>query len=323
MPESLLDDDNIGFCTLIETTKSSLFARGCNLGSEAVQSEDFWFCVCVPTTESPTRLELFRLIEEAAGRVPRNLRDATPILVEIQRDDPILAWTSERQAKLASSLVNRFLRAYEHTYFDVSVPRHILDGRPVVLITPESCRALAYTPKVLDLNEALIHYLPGHQDIEQAHLSFLMGSPDLMTPSWRIVIDGVRHFESGNMREAVLCAVSAAEILASPAVERWLQQMTLSGGGDGLRNAVREMGNPFRFELCLSTVCSRAFADVSQQEKLELLTQLRNMNSLRNRVVHAGEEPDPDAAAAALRTAARFVCKIWLAEFETDSANSQ
>jgi hypothetical protein len=200
MPESVLDDDNIGFCTLIETTKSSLFVRGCHLGSEPPQNEDFWFGVCVPTTESPTHLKLFRLIEQAAGKVPRNLRDATPILVEIQRNDEIMASPPERQVKFASTLVNRFLRAYEHTYFDVSVPRHPLDGRPVVLVTHEACRALTYTPKVLDLSDALVHYLPGHQDIEQTHLSLLMGDPRQVTPSWRIIIDGVRHFETTGRR---------------------------------------------------------------------------------------------------------------------------
>jgi hypothetical protein len=123
----------------------------------------------------------------------------------------------------------------------------------------------------------------------------------------------VRHFESGNLREAVLCACSAAEIVASPAVDRWLEGMTLNGGGEGLRNAVREMGNPVRFDLCISTACKDAFADLSQNEKLSLLTQLRNMNGLRNRVVHVGEEPDSPAAAAALQAAAMFVCKVWLA----------
>ncbi len=324
MAESLLEnDDTIGFCTLIETTQSGLFASGCYIESEPPEDDEFWFSVSVPTTESPIYLDLSRLIEATTGRIPKNLQDAAPIVIEIKQTEKVTAWPSERQAKFASRLVNQFLRAYEHTYFDVFVPRHLLDGRPVLLVTPNGCRALEYTPTVLDLDDALFDYLPSHPDIEQIHLSFLMGKPHLISPSWRIIIDGVRHFESGNMREAVVCAVSAAEILASPAVERWLQQLTLSGGGDGLRNAVREMGNPLRFDLCLSSVYSRAFADIEQEARQELLAQLRNMNSLRNRAVHEGEEPDPQAVATALRTAATFVSKIWLAECETDFANSR
>jgi hypothetical protein len=47
-----------------------------------------------------------------------------------------------RQALVANRiattfLINRFLMAYEHTFFDIMVPRHRLDGRPILLVTHE------------------------------------------------------------------------------------------------------------------------------------------------------------------------------------------
>lgn len=323
MPESLLDsDENVGFCTLLETTKSSLFTRGCSIMSEPPPNDSFWFDVCVPNTGSTMSLNLLELINDTDSKVPTELRDGTPILVQVQRNEEILNWPPERQAKFANALINRFLRAYEHTYFDLLVPRHRLDGRAVVLVTADTHSVLKYAPILLDLDEVLIHYLPPHMDVERVYLSMLMGSPEIISPSWRILIDGVRHFENGNLREAVLCACSAAEIVASPAVDRWFEGMTLNGGGDGLRNVVREMGNPLRFDLCISTVCKDAFANLGQQEKLSLLTQLRNMNGLRNRVVHVGEEPDSSTAAAALQAAAMFVCKVWLATLESGDSSA-
>lgn len=313
MADSILDhDDYVGFCTLIETTKSQLFSQGCDITSEPQEDNHFWFSACVPISDSSQFAQLRRIIDESSDRFAPKLVDATPILIQVSRTVGILGSDSERQAKFASALVNRFLRAYEHTYFDLSVPRHRLDGRAIVLITPQIYYPLKYTPVILDMTDALNAYLPGHVDIEQLHLQLLMGSPEAISPSWRILVDGVRHFESGNFREAVLCACSAAEIVASPAVERWLNGNTLTGGGDSVRNAVREMGNPLRFELCISGACSNAFADIDKKEKVSLLAELSRMNSLRNAVVHRGEEPEPSAAAGALRAAATFVYRDWL-----------
>ncbi|HEU4694336.1 MAG TPA: hypothetical protein VFS23_38475, partial [Vicinamibacterales bacterium] len=60
------------------------------------------------------------------------------MLIEIKSDENAVTNSDpQQQAKLAHTLANRFLRAYEHTYFDVLVPRHRLDGRTIVLITPE------------------------------------------------------------------------------------------------------------------------------------------------------------------------------------------
>jgi hypothetical protein len=315
MSQSVLEsDDSLGFCTLIETTKSRLFSRGINVTSEVAGGEAYWLNVSVPTAKSPEFTQLRSIIGDRGGAQVQELEEATPILLEVQGREDILGWTSDKQAKFASALVNRFLRAYEHTYFDMRVPRHRLDGREIVMITLQSEKHLEYTPVTLDLTDLLEHYLPSHMDIEHLHLELLMGSPDSISPSWRILIDGARHFENGNLREAVLCACSAAEIVASPAVERWLDGNTLTGS-DGVRNAVREMGNPLRFDLCISGACSDAFSDSNKDERADLLAELRRMNSLRNSVVHQGEEPEATAAAAALRAAATFVCKSWLAAF--------
>jgi hypothetical protein len=315
MVDSILDDDDyVGFCTLIETTKSRLFSYGCDIASEPPPGDDhLWFSARVPVSASEQFTQLRRIVDEGANRFAPKLEDATPILIQIARTPEILGSGSERQAKLANTLINRFLRAYEHTYFDVWVPRHRLDGRAVVLITYQAHCLLEYRPIVLEMTDVLDAYLPSHVDVEQIHLQILMGSPEAISPSWRILVDGARHFESGNFREAVLCACSAAEIVASPAVERWLNHKTLTGRGDNVRSAVREMGNPLRFELCISGACTNAFADIDKKDRVGLLAELTRMNTLRNAVVHRGEEPEPLAAAAALRAAATFVCRDWLA----------
>jgi hypothetical protein len=323
MNESILHfSDELGFCTLIETTKSSLFSRGLSISSEPQDDDGFWFRASVPEANSSEFEQLRKIIGGNGSRLAPELVGATPILIEVARSEDILSWTPEKQARFASDLVNRFLRAYEHTFFDVSVPRHRLDGRPIVMITPNTQMQLEYKPVILELSDVVEPYLPAHMDVEQVHLEFLMGSPKAISPSWRILIDGARHFENGNLREAVLCACSAAEIVATPAVERWLDGNTLTPGGDGVRNAVREMGNPLRFELCISGACVKAFSDVDKEERAELLADLRGMNSLRNAVVHRGEEPQVTAAAAALRAAATFVCKIWLETLEFGGAET-
>jgi hypothetical protein len=44
---------------------------------------------------------------------------STPILVEVHGDSKVLASSTQEQANLAHVLMNRFLRAYEHTHLDV------------------------------------------------------------------------------------------------------------------------------------------------------------------------------------------------------------
>jgi hypothetical protein len=316
MSEPLLEyDDTIGFCTMIETTKSRLFTSGCDATADTDESGSFWFRVSIPRQDSAEFDRLQRLIQEHQGHQRVAAANLTPALIEVRLEERIANRSAQQQAELAHSLTNRFLRAYEHTYFDLLVPRHRLDGRTIVLIAPDSHRCLDYVPVVLDLHEVLDSYLPAHMDVEGLHLSILMGSPHHISPSWRILVDGARHFESGNLREAVLCACSAAEITAVPAVEEWLTKNTMERDTGAVRNAVREMGNPLRFELCIAGACTNAFAALDQTVQADLLSELRRMNSLRNSVVHQGTEPDADAAAAALRAAASFVCQVWLASF--------
>jgi hypothetical protein len=55
---------------------------------------------------------------------------------------------------------------------------------------------------------------------------------------------------------------------------------------------------------------------MSENDRINLLTGLRQMNKLRNGIVHRGAEPDAIATAAAIRGAALFVCKMWVYELE-------
>lgn len=313
MLHSLLDsNDTVGFCTSIERTSSRLFTYGLDVTSENFVDETNWFRAFIPAPNSAEFNQLHGVLTSLQGQPKLDSYGSCPIFIEVPGGN-VLDWTAQRQAKHANTLINQFLRAYEHTYFDMSVPRHRLDGRAVFMTAPETDSLIHYAPIILDLGDALDHYLPGHIDIEKLHLEYLMGSPEAISPSWRILIDGARHFENGSYREAVLCACSAAEIVASPAVEGWLSAVTVSGQSDIVRNAVRELGNPLRFDLCISGVCTDAFSSLDEPARADLLSELRRMNALRNAVVHRGEEPEPGATIAALRAAAAFVCTTWLA----------
>jgi transcriptional/translational regulatory protein YebC/TACO1 len=62
--ESLLDsNENIGFCSVIETTKSNLFVRGCDVTSESLEDDDFWLTASVPTPASIQYSKLLKLID--------------------------------------------------------------------------------------------------------------------------------------------------------------------------------------------------------------------------------------------------------------------
>jgi hypothetical protein len=308
-------EDSRVFCTFLETTASPLFSRGCAASAD-VSADGVAFSVSVPPIGSADFTQLSTIIRKYAADSRCDPSTASPVLIEIDRETNVLGFGAQKLANVAHVLVNRFLRAYEHTHFDMLVPRHRLDGRTILLVGPEGPTRVDYAPVMLDLGDILDHYLPTHVDVESVNLAYLMGSPDAISPSWRILVDSARHFESGNLCEAVLCACSAAEIVAVPAVEEWLGLATLRRDADIVRNAVREMGNPLRFELCISGSCTKAFVNMSENERIDLLTELRKMNTLRNAVVHRGVEPEAAATAAGIRSAALFVCKMWLGELE-------
>lgn len=317
MDDSILNNDGmVGFATLLEATSSRLFSQGCSVTSEVMDDTGVAFSASVPPVGSRDFGRLNDLIRQHCADERFEPHSAWPLLIEVDLTVIVVPQNQQQLANFIHVLANRFLRAYEHTYFDLAIPRHRLDGRTIVSIGPDASRRLDYEPTRLDINAVVDHYLPPHPDVEQLNLGYLMASPDAIGPSWRILIDGARHFESGNLREAVLCACSAAEIAAVPAVEQWLGQSTMRRDSDAVRNAVREMGNPLRFELCVAGACTGAFLAMSQDERVDLLTELRQMNSLRNGVVHRGTEPTAAAAAAAIRAAARFTCQIWLRQLE-------
>lgn len=315
MDDSILNNDGtVGFATLLEATSSRLFSQGCSVTSEVMDDMAIAFSASVPPVGSRDFGRLNDLIRQHCADERFEPQSAGPLLIEVDPSVVVVPQDQQQLANFIHVLANRFLRAYEHTYFDMAIPRHRLDGRTIVSIGPDPSRRVDYEPTLLDINAVLDHYLPPHPDVEYLTLGYLMASPEAISPSWRILLDGARHFQSGSLREAVLCACSAAEISAVPVVERWLGSSTLRRDSDAVRNAVREMGNPLRFELCIAGACTDAFQTMQQDDRVELLTELRRMNGLRNGVVHRGTEPTAIEAAAAIRAAAVFTCQIWLAQ---------
>jgi hypothetical protein len=114
--------DSVGICTFIETTSSRLFSRGCDTTADVVSEDGFVFSVCVPAIDSAKFDQLSTLIRRHAVESRRDPSGASPVLIEVDHDTNVLSLDEQKLANLAHVLVNRFLRAYEHTYFDIRFP---------------------------------------------------------------------------------------------------------------------------------------------------------------------------------------------------------
>ncbi len=148
----------------------------------------------------------------------------------------------------------------------------------------------------------------GHSDI----VDMLAAEPGSVRLGWRLLGDGIRHYNEGNYREAVINCCSSVEVEVTPALQEWLSEKTVTGARDHIVNATKEMGNPLRFEVFFKSIADEALTIYPKAERLRMLEDLKSMNATRNKVVHEGRDATGGQAESAVSVSGRLLRALWI-----------
>jgi len=135
--------------------------------------------------------------------------------------------------------------------------------------------------------------------------------PNFIELNWKLFCESINHFMRGSYREVFINCCTAIEIIISPAVETWLLSKTQTKPKKKTETAVRDLGNPVRFEIYFSVVNPEIFALLTKEEKIDLLNELKGMNTLRNKVVHQGLNPKVQDTIRAIQNTGKFLKLLW------------
>jgi len=202
----------------------------------------------------------------------------------------------------------------EHIYLEIGVINFRLDGRSILFKNSRSSdwRLLGYTKQTIDFAEVFEEYSlmndTGHYDVVCGEAAE-MGVLEL---PWRLLIDSIASFEAGRFRGCVINAWSSVEVEITPAVRDWLSQNTFTGASEYLNRVMIELGNPLKLEIFFKSAKADVISTLPEAKQATLLGQLKWLNTIRNRVVHDGQDVSPDEARKAIRVAGLLLRLLWV-----------
>lgn len=210
--------------------------------------------------------------------------------------------------------ISHLIDCIEHLYLQIGVLNFSLDGRSILYRDPTlsgDWRPLDYGVQDINYEEIFEEYSllgdTGHFDCVCGEAADL-GSLEL---PWRLLIDSIASFKSGRFKGCVISAASSIEVEIAPVIQEWIISNTYTGADQYVDNVLAGMGNPMKIEIFFKL--KKDVLTVLPQEKiLSLLTSMKWLNSIRNRVVHKGQDVSVDEAKRAIRTAGIFLRILWV-----------
>lgn len=236
-----------------------------------------------------------------------------PFILELSKEYVEANGRSNVAGRVAN-FINHHLRAVERIFLQFGLPRFRLDRRPLLHRSAESEKwtRLEYAPWEIDyetiFSEHSLMGESGRGDI----VSLITGHVENSDPAWNVFGDSIRHFREGSFRETVITCCSAVEILASPAVETWLSEQTVTGAKEYIESATRELGNPLKFEIFMKSINPKAFTIYEKTERENLLIGLKKLNTIRNKVIHKLYQPTEEEAREAIISGGLFLRALWI-----------
>jgi len=241
------------------------------------------------------------------------LQTRIPLVMEIEQK----YFKSKENNKLVKTLsvfINHFLTCIEHVYLSIGLPRFILDGRKIFWkpANTDAWEGISYDVSIIPLDQIFLEYSlmndQGHTDVA----CMLIADINSIKTNWRLLVDGIGYYYEQAYREVCINCCMAIELEISPQVHSWLKEQTVTEPKQAIQNAVREMGNPLRFEIFFKKIAYDALRIYTVKETASLLQKLKSLNSIRNKVVHDGYEPNEHESSEAILATGRFLRAMWV-----------
>jgi hypothetical protein len=212
-----------------------------------------------------------------------------------------------------TEFVNNFLTVYEYFRNQFGMPRFVLDGREIYKNADGKWLQLPYDSLFNNdfydvIKESIIHG-EGSTDL----ISLVAADKEPFDIGWKLYLEALRHFYAGDFRQAVMNCVTAVESEVTHPVESWITQSTFTKDESHGKTAIRELGNPLKFEIYIASVNPTAFSPRYNSDELTSLVQnFKKMNSIRNKIVHEGLITTLSDTKMSIETSGLFLRALWM-----------
>lgn len=233
-----------------------------------------------------------------------------PITIKMEKAYFKLADKSQELA----TFIDNLLTLYQYVCGDFGLPTYKLDGRKIFykIKDQDSWEEYSYT-SMLDTD--FFGHL-AHSIFSSGGSLSLIGSLASkkipLEPNWALFIDGIKFFYDGNFRQTLISCCTCIEITVTEPVRLFLESLIFNKGKSLVENLIKEIGNPLRFEIYIHTINSEPYKIYDQAELATLIKDLKELNTIRNKVAHTGFLPSRDQAKNAIDAASKFLKTLWL-----------
>jgi hypothetical protein len=110
-------------------------------------------------------------------------------------------------------------------------------------------------------------------------------------------------------------------VTISEPIKNWLLSMTLTKAKDPVSQLFFDISNPLKFEFYINTINPEPYKIYDIETLKQIITNLKSLNSLRNKVAHDGHKPSTTDAKNAIEATSQFLTALWV--FERPSTYKQ
>jgi hypothetical protein len=231
-----------------------------------------------------------------------------PVWVKIQKE-----YFKNRSLEVEfAEFLNNFIIVYEYFTNDYGIPPYVLDGRKVL---KEKANGGWSEVPYNSLNE--VNFF----DVLRQTIMDGEGSTDLISSvsadkvpfdlEWKIFLTGIKFFYQGNFKQVIINCLTAIEAQITGPLNSWLLSVS-SSSADSIKKILFDFSNPLKFDIYINTIFPGPFKKYKANEMKTIIDNFKGINTIRNKIVHQGFEPQMADARTAIEMTGLFLRDVWL-----------
>lgn len=231
-----------------------------------------------------------------------------PVWVKIEQS----YFQSRSLEKEFAEFLNNFIIVYEYFTNDYGIAPYILDGRKVLIEKKKGkWEQLEYTSlsevNFFDVLRETIMDGDGSTDL----ISAVAANKTPFDLEWKIFLTGIKFFYQGNFKQVIINCLTAIEAKITQPVNDWLLSVSTSSD-EAVKSILFDFSNPLKFDIYINTIYPEPFKKYTPAKIKTFISDFKSINTLRNKIVHQGFDPQMADAKKAIEHTGKFLRDIWL-----------
>jgi len=248
------------------------------------------------------------LLQNSGNDIGYRYTSRIPVWVKIQQE----YFNNRSFENEFAEFLNNFIVVYEYLTNDFGIPPYVLDGRKVLKQKDNlHWEEITYTSlgevNFFDVLRETIMDGDGSTDL----ICALSADKEPFDLEWKIFLTGIKFFYQGNFKQVIINCLTALEAQITEPLNTWLLSVS-SSSPDGVKNVLFDFSNPLKFDIYINTIFPGPFKKYSIEEMKKMISDFKGINTVRNKIVHQGFEPQLAEAKKAIELTGLFLRDIWL-----------